>query len=428
LAESAEIKQRIEVRINQGEFLDSLLRISRGDSSKVQTQFVAELSKITATIRDLLDANGLVRRLAYRPGEFWPQQKGTTVAFIDGGVANIDIPSAAPIGIRVASYIVRPGDETENREKFNIELALVDDLFSPSGDFFEDDFDDIAKLRDVARMTLEIASAFRIAKSKRADRILLHGPLINPVAPYGLHGFPPFGLQGCRAILDDDAWDGSDDEKHFIPTYKHALESIRKTKVPVFGVVERSISKFPTVTNQIITDLQHKGVLKDKDAKEIGEYLRAYGLNDSRLFDVMLSEGEYVEPVVVDRQLPKSKWPENWSKYIETYPKTLTTYLKPSETVLPFRVEAFEDTADYTGTLDLIFHTSRLLPSYGFPVGLDIVDKFAKVPSWMSRSIKGQHQVVLLKKALASGDPKAVAFAKRVLTAKGRDWLFRPSS
>lgn len=40
--------------------------------------------------------------------------------------------------------------------------------------------------------------------------------------------------------------------------------------------------------------------------------------------------------------------------------------------------------------LDLILHTSRLLPSYGFPVGLDIVDKFAKVPARMSRGVKGQ--------------------------------------
>jgi hypothetical protein len=95
--------------------------------------------------------------------------------------------------------------------------------------------------------------------------------------------------------------------------------------------------------------------------------------------------------------------------------------------VMPFRVEAFEDVTDFRTVLDLILHTSRLLPSYGFPVGLDIVDRFAKVPSWMSRGIKGQHQVVLLKKALASGDPRALTFAKRVLAAKGRDWLFRPT-
>ena len=94
----------------------------------------------------------------------------------------------------------------------------------------------------------------------------------------------------------------------------------------------------------------------------------------------------------------------------------------------PFRVESFAGESQMGSMLELIFNTSRLLPTYGFPVGLDIVDKFAKVPAWLSKSVKGQHQVVLLKKALESGDARTIAFAKRVLAAKGRDWLFRPTA
>jgi hypothetical protein len=33
-----------------------------------------------------------------------------------------------------------------------------------------------------------------------------------------------------------------------------------------------------------------------------------------------------------------------------------------------------------------------------------------------------------LQKAMASGDPRALSFAKRVLAARGRDWLFRPTA
>ena len=76
----------------------------------------------------------------------------------------------------------------------------------------------------------------------------------------------------------------------------------------------------------------------------------------------------------------------------------------------------------------MVFYTSKLLPSYGFPVGLDIVDKYAKVPAWMSNSVRGQHAAILLKQALKSGDKDTIAFAKRVVSAKGRDWLFRPSA
>ena len=95
---------------------------------------------------------------------------------------------------------------------------------------------------------------------------------------------------------------------------------------------------------------------------------------------MVLEAGEYIVPLLVDRQGPENKWPDRWKQWIRDYPNALTTYLKPSETVVPFRVEAFESVPNIEPVLDLILHTSRLLPSYGFPVGLDIVDKFAKVP------------------------------------------------
>jgi hypothetical protein len=408
-----------------------MLIVARQHSEVVQEQFVDRLSRIAATVRDLLDNNDLVRAFSYRPNAYWPSLKGKSYAFIDGGVANIDLPSAAPIGIRVGSYVVRPGDETDKRERFNIELSLVDELFSDDGVVFEDDFLDVAKLRDAARMTSEIAAALQIARDEaeiRPDAIILHGPLINPVAPYGLEDFPPFGPKACQTFLGDKTWKGDEKERQFVAIYLDVLNALRATGVPVVGAVERSIGKEPVVLNRILRRLHADGVLKDADAKAIQDEVRAYGLNDASLLDVVLAEGEYVKPLPVMRQGPENKWPEEWKWKIRSYPDALTTYLKPSNLVTPFRVEAFEDISDFEAVLDLILHTSRLLPSYGFPVGLDIVDKFSKVPSWMTRSVKGQHQIVLLKKALESGDPRTVAFAKRVLAARGRDWLFRPTA
>jgi hypothetical protein len=431
LSDEDDIRSRIEARISQGDFLANMLVVARRQSDVVQEQFVDRLSRIAATVRDLLDNSGLVCSLGYRPSSYWPGLKGKSYAFIDGGVANIDLPSAAPIGIRVGSYIVRPGDETEERERFNIELALVDDLFSDDGVVYDSDFLDIAKLRDAARMTSEVAAALRIAREPEAlrpDAIILHGPLINPVAPYGLDDFPSFGLKACQTILGDDSWQGDDKKRQFVAVYLDVLNALRAEGVPVVGAVERSIGKEPVVLNRILRKLHADGVLKDDDAKAVQEEVRSYGLNDASLLDVVLAEGEYVKPLPVMRQGPDNKWPEDWKWKIRSYPDALTTYLKPSNLVTPFRVEAFEDIGDFASVLDLILHTSRLLPSYGFPVGLDIVDKFSKVPSWMTRSVKGQHQIVLLKKALESGDPRTVSFAKRVLAARGRDWLFRPTS
>jgi hypothetical protein len=425
-----DIERRIQARISQGEFLVGMLHVAAKQSGAVQEEFVSRLSRIASTMRDLMETNDLICKLAYRPSSYWPDLKGKAIAFIDGGVANIELPSAAPIGIRVGSYVVRPGDETEAREQFNIELALIDDLYSDQGVLYDDDFLDTAKLRDAARIASEIAVAHRMANESVApDAIIVHGPLINPVSPYGLDDFPAFGLEACRLMLGDPDWQPPDDptDRIFVGFYLEVLKRLRATGTPVVGAVERSIGREPVVLNRILGLLQDKG-LTERDAKTLRDDLRSYGLNDASLFDVVLQAGEYVKPIPVMRQGPENKWPDRWKEWIRSYPNALTTYLKPSELVMPFRLEAFEDIDDFTLVIDLILHTSRLLPTYGFPVGLDIVDKFAKVPAWMSRGVMGQHRIVLLQKALASGDPRALTFAKRVLATRGRDWLFRPSA
>ncbi|MFO1089825.1 MAG: DNA double-strand break repair nuclease NurA [Hyphomicrobiales bacterium] len=422
------IRQRIEAKIGQGQFIANLLKISRRDSSTVQESFVAQLSHIAVVLRELLDQNALTAKFEYQPNKFWSTQAGRSIAFIDGGVANIDLPSAAPIGIRVGSYIVRPGDESPEREKFNIELSLVDDLFSPEGEVYDDDFIDTAKLRDAARIVCEIAAAYRLASApERPDIIFMHGPLINPVAPYGLDQFPSFGLNACRIFLNDKKAVIEDEERQFVAFYLRVLRLLKEASIPVVGVVERSIGREPVVLNRLLQLLRDRGHLTRQAAQDHLQRVRDYGLNDSSLFDIVLDEGEYLKPVAIDRQGPESKWPDRWKMWIRDYPRALTSYLKPSAQSAPFRVEGFEGNADLDTALNLVFHTSRLLPSYGFPVGLDIVDKYAKIPSWMSRGVRGQYQVVLLKKAIESGDPRAVEFAKRVVAARGRDWWFRPT-
>jgi hypothetical protein len=426
-----DIQRRIQARIGQGEFLAGLLHVAARQSGAVQEQFVAQLSRIATAMRELMGANDLIRRLPYRPGEFWPGLRGQAIAFVDAGVANMELPSAAPIGIRVGSYIVRPGEATETREQFDIQLSLVDDLYSDQGVLYDDDFLDIAKLRDAARIASETAVALKIAsETNRPDAIVLHGPLINPVSPYGLDDFPAYGIHACQTMLGEPDWQPEEDptDRKFVALHLELLKRLRETGTPVVGAVERSLGKEPVVTNRILDRLQDSGSLRERDAKRLLDDLRSYGLNDASLFDVVLQEGEYVTPIPVMRQGPENKWPDVWKRWIRSYPNALTTYLKPSEMVMPFRVEAFEDIGGFEPMLDLILHTSRLLPSYGFPVGLDIVDKFAKVPSWMSRGVMGQHRIVLLQKAIASGDPRALAFAKRVLAARGRDWLFRPTA
>ncbi|RYD85960.1 MAG: DNA double-strand break repair nuclease NurA [Verrucomicrobiaceae bacterium] len=430
LASEDEIRRRIEVRVNRGDFMIGMLHVAKKESVHTQEKFVDQLSAIAASVRAVLETNGLIQKIDYEPASYWPRLRGKAVSFLDGGVANIELPSAAPLGIRVGSYTVRPGEsDPSKREQFSIQLMIVDDLYSDDAHFYDDDFADVAKLRDAARIISETAAAWHMARDAACpDIVLLHGPLINPASPYGLEGFPHYSLGAARQLLADDDWKGEKDERNFVALYLELLSRLKASGRSVYGVVERSMSKKATVFEKMLANLQDGGVMRAADVKTLTSKVELYGLNDATLLDVVLGAGEYVEPVSMNRQGPENKWPDYWKAWIRTYPEAFTTYLKPSELVTPFRVEGFEGDSNFRDVISLVLHTSRLLPSYGFPVGLDIVDKFAKVPEWMSRGVRGQHQIVLLKKALASGDPRALTFAKRVLAAKGRDWFFRPTA
>ncbi len=429
MSEPSDIRQRVQSKVEQGHFLSNLLVMARKDSANVQQDFIENLSNTANGLREILDRASLIQQVEYTPGTFWPDCRGKAFCFIDGGVADIDLPSAAPIGLRVGTYTVRPGDTTDNRESFNVALNLVDELYGDDAWIYADITDDIEKLRDAARIISETAAVWKsISTTPDLNAILLHGPLVNPVSPYGFQKFPSFSLEAYNTLLITDEQELDEEARHFVAAYKEVLQKIHDQDVPVFGVVERSRGANPVVIKELLKQLQASDQLTPRMVKNILQHLEDYRLNDAAVFDVLLQPGEYVSPVLINRQGPESKWPNEWIPYIRSYPFPYTTYIKPSENAEPFRVETFEHFEHLEQNLSLILHTSRLLPSYGFPVGLDIVDKYAKVPAWMSHRIRGQHATVLLKQALKNSDPTVLAYAKRILAAKGRDWLFRPKA
>src|SRR5690348_9560692 len=97
VADEEIIRQRIEVRISQGEFLAGMLHVAARGSAQAQQNYIDRLSEIATAVRGILDDNGLIGSLAYHPDSYWKTLHGQAIAFLDGGVANIDLPSAAPI-------------------------------------------------------------------------------------------------------------------------------------------------------------------------------------------------------------------------------------------------------------------------------------------------------------------------------------------
>ncbi len=421
-----EIKEKLE-----SGFLSRLLIGARVQSAGVQDNFTELASWLAAQLRELMDAEGLIHSIAYEPREFWPSLRGSEYCFVDGGVARINLPTSAPMGIRVGSYYVKPGDTSTEREHFAFHVQLVDELYSQAHQTYDDEFSDIQKLQDAARIMGEAAAAYQSVKTHPGlAALFLHGPMVNPVSPYGLEDFPAYSDEGCRQLLGSDAEVPAEkDDRHFVGLYCTVLSTLKEAEVPVFGIVERPAGGVPGLAISEFLNLlaaANKLTLKDRDAYI--DLITKYRLTDPIIFSMILSPGEYFGTIPVDKQGPNHKRPEYWKPKIEQYPKAHVEYMSITPESLPIRIEGLNPVDPGSREITLIFHMSRLLPGYAFPVGLDIVDKFAKVPNWMSRSVTAAHATALLKKALRSGDPKIISFAKRVLSTKGRDWLFRPTA
>jgi hypothetical protein len=114
------------------------------------------------------------------------------------------------------------------------------------------------------------------------------------------------------------------------------------------------------------------------------------------------------------------------------FPAVSGCYVHVSETTEPIRVEVFTDLGDdqIPEAARRVYLYSRLLPRYGFPVGLDIVDKYAHVPAWMSSAyskLLKHHLGVSLQRGEIS-DQEMRHLLVQAIYMSHRDWLFRPQS
>src|SRR5207237_928819 len=144
-----------------------------------------------------------------------------------------------------------------------------------------------------------------VSRPDAPDAVLLHGPLINPAAPYGLEDFPAYGLDASRRMLGDFEWNGDDEARQFVAFYLELLERIEATGRTAGGVVERAIGRDPVVIRAVLNSLQDSGAMKKDDVRRILDELILYGLNDASVLDVVFQEGEYLRPLPVQRQGPE---------------------------------------------------------------------------------------------------------------------------
>jgi len=422
-----------------------------GLSSKEQIEFPIQLKKLAEQLRVLMTHHDChtvrIEKVERNHQNLWAEVMGDAIAFLDGGVARIaGIPGSEPLAMRIGIYKVRPGVEENNRrEEWKLVPYVIGDILdnscvsTPGAGSLQERR---KRLQEAGRYVLEALTSLEYLKHDSEIRILfVHGPLINQFTEYdeGEPNFIPcispsflekFGIgrekvesaiHGIPTISGKTLWN------HFMAVYGYLTVLLFVTGRPVVGVVERARGRW--LADEVLNGLVKDDLVKESYAAKVRGLLEKYQISDDFLFGCVLEEGEFVTPVQISKNNPR-RARESWKRVVEQYPRPYASVIKTSGTNFPFRVELNESAAKTNDrfVFRLLYHTARLLPSYAFPVGLDIVDKYARVPDWISRGVSARLSAEVLRRALMTGDPKLVHQIRVFLARAPRDFFFRPEA
>lgn len=175
-------------------------------------------------------------------------------------------------------------------------------------------------------------------------------------------------------------------------------------------------------------------------------FLDKLGYNDSMLLALLLEPGEYSEGweiakydglrsgnVSLPGEAGTTRVDFSFLKPNPSgFPLVQGCYVRVSENTEPIRVEVFSELGEdqIAEAARRVYLYSRLLPGYGFPVGLDVADKYAKVPNWLT-SAYGKLIKYHLGVSLQRGEINDEQMRRLLIQAiymTHRDFLFRPQS
>jgi hypothetical protein len=417
-------------------------------SSQDHLAFAVQLKKLADILRQLLSEVSTtvkIHGIARDHLGTWAEMEGKKIAFLDGGVARIaGLPGSEPMALRIGIYTVTPGvvDPTR-RESWQLWPFVVSDIVEPPAGQRRDaeDHTDRRRLLEASRYVLEALSALRyLEQSPDAYALLMHGPLINQFVMYDEgppHFVPclsptflkPFGITEAAvkgSITEIPSTYGPVLWNQFMAIYGYVVGKLHAAPRPAVGVVERTAGGW--LAEAVLRELVKNSSITQLVADKLRELLARYEISDDFLFGCVLKEGEYLTPLRINKNSPR-RARESWQGVVRQYPRPFATILKTSDGNFPFRLElnaAATEELTLEGVIRLIYHTSRLLPRYAFPVGLDIADKFAKIPDWLSKGISSRVSADVLRHALRTGDPEIVSQVRRFLARTPRDFFYRP--
>lgn len=412
----------------------------------------------------------------------WNEYRGEVVTFIDGGVGSVEFSSQVPILLRVGSYQVKTWEtRLQEREQFGYYPIILGDLEGGSKE--RKDF------IDIVRITAELLGGLAALERTTNLRVLMfHGPLVYLVGGYAGHS--PFTEKDIDLFLNNYAGGSSlaqnlkkefldearvDIYPHMTPNHSDWVkrrvfeplawmaylyrrlvrEAKKRNPVPIVaGVVERgTLQEF---SQRILLERVFRGMRKKGND---GYFNEMFGRSDLNSPKALLDRLGYTDNLLLAMILQPGQFSESWSvaKYeglrhgqvslpgesSETrvgfeclaperggFPAVEAAYLHVSDTTEPIRIEVFPELGQeqIAGAARRAYLYSRLLPGYGFPVGLNVVDKYAKVPAWLTAAygklIRFQLGVSLQKGEISDAEMRRILVQAIYMTH--RDWMFRP--
>jgi len=447
-----------------------------------QSYFPNTARFVTDLKRRMLLSPGKILACQKADGLEWSDLQGEVVTFIDGGVGQVEISSQVPLLLRVGSYRVRTGERRlSEREHFGYYPIILGDLQGGSKE--RKDF------IDIVRITAELLGGLSaLMRTPDLRMLMFHGPLVYLVGNYAGHTpftesdvdlflrqYAPdsrFGLRLKDEFLQEAKLDvypkmteRPDDwvrQRLFEPLawmaflYRRLVReaAARKPAVLVTGVAERSDSaEFceRLLLDRVFRGLRHKDnedyfnkIYGRTDLVSPKSLLKKLGYTDALLLAMLLEPGQITEPWEMNKYrglregfmaLPG----ESDSSRVDFgalrpgpfgFPRVHGCYLHVLETTEPIRIETFAELGDDQALqcAARAYRYARLLPGYGFPVGLDVADKYAHVPQWMTTAygkLIRLHLGISLQKGEVN-DREMRNILVQALYMTNRDWLYRP--
>ena len=418
---------------NSSLFSNFIKNSIKAPSPKVQQNFMKVTSELVEVIKKILETEKLIFDVSYEGKKYWENAKKHKFAFVDGGAYSSFLSSSAPFAIRANTYIVKPDELLERRELFRETVKFVGNLYDPEKNLYdldEDPYEDnqlLIKKKDAARITFETAAVARhVYENEKFEYLLLHGPLQTPIMPFSGPEFPLFKKEVIKYILPFfKKKEINDHDRHFINVYLNSINYIKKAKFNIFGIVEKTGSTI--YLRNLLYRAKQKRLIDDVIFDKTISLIKRYKINDATLFELILSDSQALKPLEVEKQIPSKAWGD-WEEQMNNFPKVFIGYLRTNKNQSPIRIESLNNPKKLHKDYEYILATSKLLPNYGFPAGLDVIDKAARIHSWLGKAAKGYYQKYYLNLALNSKDPTTIISALKSISDGGRKFKNRPKA